>query len=252
MLRRISGRLTYANVVATAALFIALGGTAAASFIVSSNSQIGPDTVSGAKPPSGDGANIIAGSIFTTDLANSAVTNAKLANNTVTTGKVQDGSLTGADLASDTVTGTQIDESTLATVPSATNSAELGGLPPSSYQVAITGSCSFGSGVASFNTAGAVGCNRDSVRPGVASLNLGGISLTHNSCAKLEIPLGGIAVGDTAIMVPDAATWPAGLIYQTLRADQASKIPIEVCNPTGATKSSSTTPISVWEVKVTP
>src|SRR3954454_15335931 len=119
MFRRTTRHLTYANVMATVAVFIALGGSAAAAFVVSSNSQIGPDTVSGAKPPAGDGPNIIAGSIFTSDLASSAVTNAKLSGSAVTTGKVKDGSLTGDDVAADTLTGAQIDESTLGQVPSA-------------------------------------------------------------------------------------------------------------------------------------
>src|SRR5439155_18179414 len=39
------------------------GGTALGAFVVSSNSQIGPNTISGHKPPTGKHANIIAGSI---------------------------------------------------------------------------------------------------------------------------------------------------------------------------------------------
>jgi hypothetical protein len=62
--------LTFANVVSLAALFVALGGTATAvSYVVSSNSQVGPGTISGHKPPSGKHANIIAGSINGTDIA---------------------------------------------------------------------------------------------------------------------------------------------------------------------------------------
>ena len=59
-----------AMIVACAALFVALGGTATAvTYVVSSNSQIGPGTVSGHKPPTGKHANIIAGSINGTDIA---------------------------------------------------------------------------------------------------------------------------------------------------------------------------------------
>jgi hypothetical protein len=62
--------LTFANVVSLAALFVALGGTAAAvTYVVSSNSQVGPGTISGHKPPSGKHANIIAGSVNGNDLA---------------------------------------------------------------------------------------------------------------------------------------------------------------------------------------
>jgi len=67
--------LTYANVMATLAVFLVLGGgTAMAAYVVSSNSQVGPATISGHKPPTGKQANIIAGSVNPTDLANSVVT----------------------------------------------------------------------------------------------------------------------------------------------------------------------------------
>jgi hypothetical protein len=63
-MRRIRQHLTYANVMATLAVFLVLGGgTAFAAYVVSSNSQIGPGTVSGHHAPSGKHANIIAGSI---------------------------------------------------------------------------------------------------------------------------------------------------------------------------------------------
>jgi hypothetical protein len=60
-------------------VFFVLAGTAAASYVVSSNAQIGPGTVSGHKPPSGDHANVISGSVNGTDLAAGAVTPTKLA-----------------------------------------------------------------------------------------------------------------------------------------------------------------------------
>lgn len=60
--------------------FVVLGGgTALASYVISSNSQIGPGTISGHKPPTGDHANIIGGSVNATDLASSSVTAGKLA-----------------------------------------------------------------------------------------------------------------------------------------------------------------------------
>jgi hypothetical protein len=75
----IRSNLTYANVMVTILAFIVLGGgTALAAYVVSSNSQIGPGTVSGHKPPTGKHANIIAGSVNATDLANQAVGLAKL------------------------------------------------------------------------------------------------------------------------------------------------------------------------------
>jgi hypothetical protein len=68
--RRIRSHLTYANVMATLAVFIALGGTALASLIITSNSQVDRGTISGHEPPSGKHPNIIAGSINGKDIAN--------------------------------------------------------------------------------------------------------------------------------------------------------------------------------------
>jgi hypothetical protein len=69
MRHRIRPHLTFANVVSVIALFIALGGTAMASVIITSNSQVAQNTISGHKPPSGDHPNIIAGSINGQDIA---------------------------------------------------------------------------------------------------------------------------------------------------------------------------------------
>ena len=66
--------LTYANAMATLAVFLVLsGGTAMAAYVVSSNSQVGPNTISGHKPPTGEHANIIADSITGGDIANGSL-----------------------------------------------------------------------------------------------------------------------------------------------------------------------------------
>lgn len=84
--------LTYANVMATLAVFLVLGGgTALAAYVISSNSQIGPGTVSGHKPPSGKHANIILGSISSGDLALGAVNQRRLAPRSVSTDKFAPG-----------------------------------------------------------------------------------------------------------------------------------------------------------------
>ena len=79
-MRRIRRHLTYANVISTLTLFLVLGGgTALAAYVVSSNSQIGPGTVSGHKPPSGDHANIISGSVNGSDVADNSLRGADIA-----------------------------------------------------------------------------------------------------------------------------------------------------------------------------
>ena len=77
-MRRIR-RPSHATVIAYLALFVALGGTAMASLIITSNSQVDRGTISGHKPPSGKHPNIIAGSINGKDLNGGAVSGGKLA-----------------------------------------------------------------------------------------------------------------------------------------------------------------------------
>ena len=72
--------LTYANVMSTLAVFLVLGGgTALGAYVVSSNSQIGPGTVSGHTPPTGKHANVIAGSINGGDIADNSLKGANIA-----------------------------------------------------------------------------------------------------------------------------------------------------------------------------
>jgi hypothetical protein len=66
--------LTYANVMSTLAVFLVIGGgTALASYVVSSNSQVGPGTISGHHPPIGKHPNLIAGSVGSRDVADNSL-----------------------------------------------------------------------------------------------------------------------------------------------------------------------------------
>jgi hypothetical protein len=69
MRQRLRPKLTYANVMVSLLTFIVLGGgTALGAVIVSSNSQIGPETVSGHHAPRGAHPNIISASLNGTDV----------------------------------------------------------------------------------------------------------------------------------------------------------------------------------------
>jgi hypothetical protein len=81
-------RFTFANVVATLALFVALGGTAAAAFVVNSNAEIAPGTVFGSVKPATANDNVVGGSLGSNDLADGSVTTTKVANGAITTGKL--------------------------------------------------------------------------------------------------------------------------------------------------------------------
>jgi hypothetical protein len=134
--------LTYANVMVTILAFLVLGGgTALGAYVVSNNSQIGPNTVAGHKPFPGQHANIIPGTLNDKDLANSAVTNPKIGANAVTGPKVLDNGLTGADVASlsgadvtdNSLTGADVNEASLGQVPDAANADKLDGLDSTSF-----------------------------------------------------------------------------------------------------------------------
>jgi hypothetical protein len=85
----IRDRLTYANVMATIAVFIALGGTSIAAV------QLGRDTVGSEQ--------IVNGSIAGGDIATGAVRSSDIRDGTITHDDVRDGTLRGRDVATNTI-----------------------------------------------------------------------------------------------------------------------------------------------------
>lgn len=94
MLRSVLSRMTYANVVASLALFVALGGAGFAASQLPKNSvgtsQIKNNAVVAAK------------------IKSSAVESAKLKNDAVVAAKIKNGAIETAKLANDAVTGAQV------------------------------------------------------------------------------------------------------------------------------------------------
>jgi len=115
-------RLTYANAMATIAVFIALGGGAYAL----SRGEVKSKHIAGNAVKS---KHIRNGHVRNPDLRGGAVTAGKLADGAVNSAKVADGSLTGADVADDSLTGADVDESSLEGVDAAT----LDGRPRTDY-----------------------------------------------------------------------------------------------------------------------
>jgi hypothetical protein len=109
------GRLTYANVMATLGVFLALGGTAVGAVIVSSNDEIAPNTIYGANLPAGKNDNIVGGSIGSSDLASSAVINSKLAAGAVGSGKLADKAVIAGKLGDGAVALTNLASGAVAT-----------------------------------------------------------------------------------------------------------------------------------------
>jgi hypothetical protein len=103
MLARLRAHLTYANVVATLALFLALGGASYAAIRVGSGS-------------------IINNSVRTQDLRNNDIRSKDIRNRTIQ----------GGDILTDTIKGQQVRESTLSKVPDADT---LDGADSTSFRV---------------------------------------------------------------------------------------------------------------------
>lgn len=95
-MHQIRNRVTYANVMATIAVFLALGGATAVAA-----SKLGKNTVG------------------TKQLKKNSVTTAKLKKNAVTEKKVRNGAITTAKIKDGAVTGAKVQTATLGTVPSA-------------------------------------------------------------------------------------------------------------------------------------
>jgi hypothetical protein len=114
-MKKIRARLTFANVVAGLALFVALGGTGYAA------------------------TQLPKGSVGAKQLTKGAVTTAKLKAKAVTSAKLKRGAVGTAALADGAVTGAKVNAATLGTVPSATRAATAGdattlqGRPPGAF-----------------------------------------------------------------------------------------------------------------------
>ena len=112
MLAQLRSCLTYANVMATAAVFVALGGTSYA---------------------------VATGSIDSREIKNNAVRSTDIQNNQVSTRDLRNNSASGRDIRNGTVTGDDVLESALGEVPkanqanTATDANQLGGVAASGY-----------------------------------------------------------------------------------------------------------------------
>jgi hypothetical protein len=109
-MRRFRPRLTYANVTATLALFIALGGSGYAA----------------------------------TELARNSVGNQQLKRSAVTSAKVRDNSLVGADIRDKSLTAADIDATTLASAVAYTYKTAAGTAPAGSAANSATATCDSG------------------------------------------------------------------------------------------------------------
>jgi hypothetical protein len=179
LFNKLRRRLTYANVMATAAVFLSLGGGAYAAFKLPKNS-VGTEQIKNA-------------AVTTKKLKNGAVTASTVARNSLTGRQVQASTLGTVPNATHAATADSATNASLATTADsatnadhATNADELGGSPASSYQTRVTGTCTAGAGIAHVNADGSVGCANVQFYSG-----------------RLVEPLGGF--DDTFVAIPGVA-----------------------------------------------
>lgn len=136
-------RLTYANVTATIALFLAVGGASA--FAVGQlpgksvgAKQLRPGAVTADKlrKHAVTAPKIMGEAVKTGKIANFAVKEAKLANAAVDAGKLANGAVSREKIAPDAVGGAEVEESTLGRIPSA-GQAETAAFADSANPVAF-------------------------------------------------------------------------------------------------------------------
>jgi hypothetical protein len=114
--KHLRGRLTYANVMASLAVFLILGGATAFA------ASLGKNTV-GSKQ-------LKKNSVTAAKIKKNAVTGAKIKNNAVTGAKIKNKAVTGAKVKDGSLTGSDINLATLGTVPSAATANSLAGRFP--------------------------------------------------------------------------------------------------------------------------
>ena len=144
MLSRLPSKLTFSNIVAMVALFIALGGSSYAALRVGSE-EIADNSVRSRDLRNNDirGRDIRTGAVRSSDLRDNdirgrdihtgAVRSADLRNNGIRSEDIRTGAIAGGDVAADTLTGANLLESSLATVP---NAARLDGKSATAFLAA--------------------------------------------------------------------------------------------------------------------
>jgi hypothetical protein len=214
MLGKLRSRLSYANVVATMALFVALGGTGA----YAANTVFSSD--------------IVDGEVKAPDIAANAVDSARVRDNTLNTFDVHsfigddviDGTLTGADIGDGTVTRADIADGTI--------------LGTDVREETIDGNNIVDGSLDAFD----IGFGGSDI-----AVNIGSIAGTN--CVNKALPDLGNVLADHLVLTPSLADAHGGLIYDA-RYNAATGVPvIHVCNFGNATVDDATTHFDVLIVK---
>jgi hypothetical protein len=103
------------HLLASVALFLALGGTSAYAAVLVTGADIADGTVESVDIMDGSlaGVDISDGSVVSADVGNNTLTTTDVLNGTLTASDIQNETLTGSDVQNDSLTGADIDEASL-------------------------------------------------------------------------------------------------------------------------------------------
>jgi hypothetical protein len=203
-------RPRYADVAATLALLLAMGGTAYAATNLPAHSvgtkQLQSKAVTGSK--------IGPQAVTTPKLKDGDVTNAKLADASVDTAKLGDGSVSNAKLGDGSVTSSKLADGSVSNFKIAAGSVTHSKLGPSSID---------GSNIAA---------NSVSLADVVGADAHGGISFSvgANACSSLSLSVSGAAVGQSGLLTVTTGTLPAHIVVGPLQVTAANTMKMTACN----------------------
>jgi hypothetical protein len=231
------------NVLAVIAIVIALGGTAYAGFLVSNNSQIGPNTVAGHNPPAGKHSNLFDNSVTTQDLKSGAVTTGKLANDAVTSGRIADGAVSGPKVADGAIASTKLGDGAVTSTKlgdGAVTSTKLGDGAVTSTKLGDGAVTNFKIGAGSVTHSKIGPSSVDGSNVATDSLTLSDIlginrsgaisfSVGAGGCTNLNLSVSGAVVGQVAL-ISWTGTVPTKIMLGPLKVVSPTLITVQACN----------------------
>jgi hypothetical protein len=203
MLRKLRSRLTYANVMSTLAVFLALGGVSA----YAANEWTGDNIVDGSLT----GADIFNNTVSGADITNGSLTGADVFDNTIGGADITNGSLTGADVAD-------------------TSSLEPGDIHEEALLFNNTlNSNDIGPGAVGTSEVSDGSLNDEDIAQGTFNFEANIGTVPGGFCIDRQIT-GINAQGDHLLLTPNDETDHPSLTYEILYRASSSDAWIKVCN----------------------
>lgn len=157
---------------------------------------------------------------YAASLPKNSVGSKQIKKNAVTSAKIKTSSVTSSDVKNDSLTGSDINESTLGTVPTATNAQNAAAIGANTV---TSGNVTDGS-----LTGSDVGRKAGTFVEDIPNYPAG---TCDYEIVDLD-PANTDLRNDALVISPDD-TWPTGLIYSVEASDSPGLARLNICNPTG-------------------